>query len=351
MIDKFLEVLNQISLEVFCLFIIFFGISFFWKKIFWAFSLKTYQSKQRLHENEIPRIGGIIIYLFVTFLASFVIKSHLFNLILISAIPIIIIGGKEDLFHNTSPKLRLIGMILSAFLFIYFLPSNLPEINFPLLNLLLTFSVTKLIFFIFSILVIMNGNNLIDGVNGNMALSNIAQLCVIALLAMTFDDVHLVKLCFIFLIPLFVFLIFNYPFGKIFIGDVGAYFYGFSISALIMYLFGKHYQLLSWNAILILIYPSIELLFSFVRKKFFENNSPFSPDANHLHSLIFRYFAKRLSLTNNSFVIIFLLPMTLAPFLAYFFSDNIFSIIFSIFIIFLIYTMMYLYFLSLNNKK
>lgn len=351
MIDKFLEVLNLISLEVLGLFIIFFCISFFWKKIFWSFSLKTYNSKQRLHKNEIPRIGGIIIYLFLTLLALFAIKSYLLNLILLSAIPIIIIGSKEDLFHNTSPKLRLIGMVLSAFIFIYFLPSNLPEIDFPILNLVLTFSVTKIIFFIFSILVIINGNNLIDGVNGNMALSNIAQLTVIALLAMTFNDSQIVKLCFILLIPLIIFLIFNFPFGKIFSGDVGAYFYGFSISGLVIYLFGKYDQLLSWNAILILIYPSTELLFSFIRKKYVENNSPFSPDANHLHSLIFRYFSKRLTLTNNSFVIILLLPLSFAPFLAYFFSDDIYSIIFSILIIFIIYTMMYLYFLNMINKK
>jgi len=329
----------------------FFAISFFWSRVYISLSLKVYQSKQRLHQNEVPRIGGLIVYVFLSTTAFFVFDSQLLNIILFSAIPIIFIGAKEDLFHNTSPSLRLIFMVLSGSVFIYLLPTNLPKIDFPLINQLLSFSFMKEIFFIFSILVIINGNNLIDGVNGSMALTNIVQLCVLALLAFTINDNYIVQTCFILLIPLVIFLIFNFPFGKIFIGDTGAYFYGFVISTSVIYLFGKYDQLLSWNAVLILIYPSIELLFSFIRKKIFENKSPFTPDAKHLHSLVFRHVSKRLKLKNNSFVAICLLPLTTAPFLVYFYSDDIFSIIFSIFLIFVIYILMYLYFLYLISKK
>jgi len=148
-----------------------------------------------------------------------------------------------------------------------------------------------------------------------------------------------------------IFLIFNFPLGRIFSGDTGAYFFGFAISTSVIYLFGKYDQLLSWNAVLILIYPSLELLFSFVRKKIFEDKSPFTPDANHLHSIIFRYLSKRFALTNNSLVAVCLLPLTFSPFLVYFYSDDILNIIFFIFVIFVIYTLKYLYFLNLVSKK
>ena len=62
--NKLFEILQATSFEILGLFFIFFALSFFWEKIFSYFSLKTYQSKQRLHENEIPRIAGIIIYIF-----------------------------------------------------------------------------------------------------------------------------------------------------------------------------------------------------------------------------------------------------------------------------------------------
>jgi UDP-GlcNAc:undecaprenyl-phosphate/decaprenyl-phosphate GlcNAc-1-phosphate transferase len=350
-INQFLEILYLIFFEVIVLFGVFSAISFFWTKVYASFSLKAYHSKQRLHQDEVPRIGGLIIYLFLIMTACFAFDSQLLNIILISAIPIIFIGAKEDLFHNTSPSLRLISMVLSASLFIYLLPTSLPEIHFPLLNQVLSFSFMKEIFFIFSILVIINGNNLIDGVNGSMALTNIVQLCVLALLALTINDNYIAQTCFILLIPLVIFFIFNFPFGKIFSGDTGAYFYGFSISASVIYLFGKYDQLFSWNAVLILIYPSIELLFSFIRKKMFENKSPFTPDAKHLHSLVFRHLSKRLKLKNNSFVAIYLLPLIAVPFLVYLYFDDIYSIIFSIFLIVLIYILMYLYFLNLISKK
>ena len=333
------------------LFGVFFVISIFWEEIYLALSLKAYQSKQRLHQDEVPRIGGLIIYIFLIPITLFFFQSHLLNIILISAIPIIFIGAKEDLFHNASPKLRLISMVFSASLFIYLLPTNLPKIDFPLLNQALSFPILKEIFFIFSILVIINGNNLIDGVNGNMTFTNIVQLSVLYFLAFTVDDIQIAEVCLILIIPLVIFLIFNFPFGRIFSGDAGAYFYGFSISAATIYLFGKYDQLLSWNAILVLIYPSIELLFSFIRKKFFENKTPFSPDTKHLHSLIFTHIGKKFNCSNNSFVTVFLFPFILAPFTTQLFYNDMPIIIFLVFLIIMIYIAMYLYFLYLVFKK
>ena len=352
MFNNFIQTLHSVAFEICCLFITFAVISFFWKKIFLFFSLKTYQSKQRLHQNEVPRIAGLIMYLFLTTMAMFSIESYYLNVILISALPIILIGSMEDLFHNTSPKLRLIIMTISAGLFVYLLPTNLPEIDFPVINQILSISFMKELFFIFSILVIINGNNLIDGVNGNLAFTNIIQLISVGLLAFMVGDNVIVQLTCLLLIPLIVFTLFNFPFGKIFCGDAGAYFYGFAISASLIYLFGQYDNLLSWNAILILVYPSIELLFSFIRKKFFENKSTFTADAKHLHSLIYRYINKQKSkFNNNSIVTLYLLPFIAAPLLIYFSYDEIFAVLFIIFIIFFIYIMMYLYLLLKLSKQ
>lgn len=329
---------------------IFAVISYYWKRIFGYFSLKTYQSKQRLHKDEVPRIAGLIIYIFLTTVTFLSVKSYYLNVILISALPIVLIASKEDLFHNTSPKLRLIMMIISTGLFVYLLPTNLPEIHFPMINQILSIGFMKEIFFIFSILVIINGNNLIDGVNGNLAFTNIIQLLSVGLLAFIVGDDVITQLSCLLMIPLIIFALFNFPIGKIFCGDTGAYFYGFAISASVIYLFGTYDHLLSWNAILILIYPSIELLFSFIRKKFFENKSSFSADAKHLHSLIFRYLKKRHPGFNNSLVTIFLIPFICAPLLTFLFYQDIFAIICLIFLFFLLYIMLYLFLLNKLSK-
>ena len=161
----------------------------------------------------------------------------------------------------------------------------------------------------------------------------------------------IVQLSCLLLLPLIVFTLFNFPFGKIFCGDAGAYFYGFAISASTIYLFGTYENLLSWNAVLILIYPCIELLFSFIRKKFFENKSAFTADAKHLHSLIYRYITKLNSkLSNNSVVTFYLLPFIVAPVLTYFLYEDIFAIICIIFLFFLLYIMSYLFLLNKLSK-
>ena len=350
-IDQFLEILNLISFEVIGLFGVFFAISFFWKNIFAYLPLKPYHSKQRLHQDEIPRIAGLIIYLFLSIVALFLVKSHYLNVILISALPLVLIGSKEDLFHNTTPKLRLFMMTLSAGLFIFLLPTQLPEIDFPLIDQILTFDFMREVFFIFSILVIINGNNLIDGVNGNLAFTNIIQLISLALLAFIVGDDIIIQLTSLLIIPLIPFVLYNFPFGKIFCGDAGAYFYGFAISTSVIYLFGTYDDLLSWNAILILVYPSIELLFSFIRKKFFENKSAFTADAKHLHSLIYRYKNKQNSkCSNNSVAIFFLLPFILTPLLTYFIYRDIFAILFSLSLMFVLYIIMYMYLLNKLSK-
>ena len=348
MFSSFIQTLYSLAFETCFLFIIFAVFVFYWKKIFTYFSLKPYQSTQRLHQDEVPRIAGLIMYIFLTIVAFFSIESHYLNVILISALPIVLIGSKEDLFHNTSPKLRLIMMTISAGLFIFMLPTNLPEIDFPVINQILSIGFMKELFFMFCILVIINGNNLIDGVNGNLAFTNIIQLISVGLLAFIVGDDVIVQLSCLLLIPLIVFALFNFPFGKIFCGDAGAYFYGFSISASVIYLFGTYDNLLSWCAILILIYPSIELLFSFIRKKLFENKSPFIADAKHLHSLIYRYLNKKNSaITNTSWVTIYLSPLILSPLITYLFYDDIFVIIFAISIIFFMYVLSYLF---ISNK-
>ena len=351
MINNFLEITFLIKYPLAGLFIAFVILSFYWNSIFKFLKLKPYDNVQRIHKNEVPRIAGLMIYIFLTIVALFSIESYYFNVILISALPIVLIGSKEDLFHNTSPKLRLIMMTISAGLLIYLLPNNLPEIDFPLINQILSIGFMKEIFFIFSILVIINGNNLIDGVNGNLAFTNIIQLISVGLLAFMVGDDVIVQLSCLLLLPLIVFTLFNFPFGKIFCGDAGAYFYGFAISASVIYLFGTYDDLLSWNAILILIYPSLELLFSFIRKKFFENKSAFTADAKHLHSLIYRHMNKQNSkCSNNSVVTFYLLPFIGTPLLIYFLYEDIFAILFIIFLLVAIYIVMYLFLLNKLSK-
>jgi len=83
------------------------------------------------------------------------------------------------------------------------------------------------------------------------------------------------------------FLAVNYPSGKLFLGDGGAYFLGFWVSEMAVLLV-RNPQVSAWQVLAICAYPVIEVLFSIYRRRMIQNVSPGAPDALHLHTLVYR---------------------------------------------------------------
>lgn len=352
MLDHAINLVITVKLELMFLTFFMFTTIISWNNLFQFLKLRAYKSKQRLHQDEVPRVGGLIIFLFLSLIAFVKFESDALNLLLISFMPLAFVSFKEDFFHNTTPKTRLLAMIASCLIFLIFIPSQFPVIDIPYLKELVNLKLIGLAFYTFSMLVIINGNNLIDGVNGNMAITNSVQLLVLSILGLKAGDYEFSNLCILFSIPLVVFLFFNFPFGKIFMGDLGAYFYGFTLSGLVIYFFGKYDNFLSWNAVLILFYPAMELLFSFVRKKLFQKQSPLLPDVKHLHSLICRHLRNsKKTFNNNSYSLIFLFPFILISITSLSYYDELEGLLIILISGVFLYISMYLYVLKRLKLK
>jgi UDP-N-acetylmuramyl pentapeptide phosphotransferase/UDP-N-acetylglucosamine-1-phosphate transferase len=80
----------------------------------------------------------------------------------------------------------------------------------------------------------------------------------------------------------------NYPRGKLFLGDGGAYFLGFWVSEMAVLLLVRNASVNAWQVLAICAYPVIEVLFSMYRRKMIQKVSPGAPDALHLHTLVYR---------------------------------------------------------------
>jgi len=83
------------------------------------------------------------------------------------------------------------------------------------------------------------------------------------------------------------FLIWNYPKGKIFLGDGGAYLLGFWLAEVSVLLVVRHPEVSPWFPMLLLIYPVFETLFSIYRRKILRGESPGQPDCSHMHQMIY----------------------------------------------------------------
>lgn len=294
-------------------------IIFAWgKKLYFYLGLSQYKGIQRIHESETPRFGGIIFLIGVFGYALSSPSSETINILkqlLFFLVPTLLISLKEDLYHNVEPTIRLMMLLFSAWLFKSIYQGPLPNLdNIFLINKLTLMPGGLAFLLILGMVSISNGMNLIDGVNGLCAATFLSSLFALLFLAFSVRDTTLITAILILIVFIIPFVIFNYPYGKIFLGDLGAYSLGMLISMLTIILFGKHSQLSPWIALIILIYPIAEVVFSFTRRVF-RGVSTFLPDTDHLHLKLF-YFLKsksRYKTIANPLVAVFLIFFWIYP--------------------------------------
>lgn len=268
-------------------------IAYLWhKKFYRQLGLKTYQAIQRIHLSETPRLGGLFFILSLVGLVNqchLAEGAHILRLILISLTPAVFIALKEDLFHDVEPAMRLLSLIFVGWLFRASFTGPLPDLSgVPFVRELVLLQGGISLFYIFSMAAIANGMNLIDGVNGLCGAVALAILSALLFLSYKTGDTVMLSLLFSAILILIPFMLFNFPYGKIFLGDLGAYSLGLILSMLTIILFGRHPEVSPYAAVLVLIYPVTEIVFTVLRRVP-RGVSVFRPDTLHLHLKIFHF--------------------------------------------------------------
>ena len=215
-------------------------------------------------------------------------------------------------------------MILTALMINIYWIEAFPLIeNIPLLSNLLKSPVFITLFFSLALIGLMNGANFIDGMNGLATLFFLGALCGCITLSLVVEDFQSISVLIPWIILMTRFLIFNYPYGKLFLGDSGAYLMAILIGCWLIDFFSRHQQISSWNAVLILIYPVLEVIYSVIRK-IYQGKSPFYPDRHHLHIKIFDmiYASTKKPFYANNITTVFLAVFWLSPALAVQFVYN-----------------------------
>ena len=251
----------------------------------------SYKAKnvQDIHDMDIPRLGGfMILVLFFVFEILYIkyIEYLTWVLIIIMITPAFF----EDINITSSPYLRLAVMSVVSIFIVANMPL-LPQFDFGNLNFFVNHPIFQLFFFAIAIVTVVNGQNLIDGVHGLSAVQGLCVFSCILILGFHINNFFYVQASLIIILLLISFLLFNYPLGKIFLGDSGSYLIGLLASFFIINIFAENPQLPTWLAISVLFYPTFEVIFSYTRK-LIAKKSPFYPDEYHLHLIIFRFFKK-----------------------------------------------------------
>ena len=254
---------------------------------------------QKMHSGDISRIGGIAILMgaliagYIFFLTN---KSNLVLILCLGSIPAFAIGITEDITKRIGVRLRLIFILLSACFLIYLLKYVIVKVNIPIIDdLLLDNPIIKILFTIFAIVGIVNAYNIIDGLNGLSSMSAMITLLGIIVISIQVADYEIACAGMILTSAILGFFICNYPLGKIFLGDSGAYTIGLWIALLSIALTCRHQEISPWAMLMLNAYPVTETIFTIYRRSLQKKLNPSIADRLHLHSLIFRrlFFNKK----------------------------------------------------------
>lgn len=286
-------------------------------------SFDTIKGIQKMHQEPTPRVGGaaIVLGVVVGMLLGSQDTQRLLAPLLLAGTLAFFVGLLEDLSNHTGIALRLLVTFLAGVLVCGLTDLGIVRVDIPFIDRWLDIPVFSLLFTAFAICGLTNAVNIVDGFNGLAAGSVIISILSLSFLAFSMGDAELAACAWIIAASAFGFMVVNWPWGKLFLGDGGAYFLGFAMAWIIVLLHVRHPEVSPWALLLICSYPVLEVLFS-ISRRVRRSRNPGMPDRLHLHSLVHRRLVRRLlpnarpmvqnSLTGALMSLASLLPASLA---------------------------------------
>jgi UDP-GlcNAc:undecaprenyl-phosphate GlcNAc-1-phosphate transferase len=278
---------------------------------------------RKLHQGHTPLIGGISVYTGLLVVGIFILilsPTHVDQLLiyLFASLLMVITGALDDKF-DLSVKARILVQVVIASMMmfvagdaifslgniLYFGELNLGYLGYP--------------FTIIAVLGAINAYNMVDGIDGligGVSIATFTSLAVLFFLSNDVEEAFFSLLCLAVLIP---YLIYNLQLakrckGKIFMGDAGSMFIGFTV----VWLLAIGSQNASSGitpdtssfkpvvALWIIALPLIDMA-SIMLRRVKKGASPFRPDRDHLHHIFLRAgFSSRATLGFITFIALFL---------------------------------------------
>ncbi len=276
-------------IEIFIYLVLVFLINFIIKKKKLILSVTGFHH-QSFVNNPVPLTGGIFflvptIYLFLS--------DHL--IFLCAYILLFLLGLLSDLKIFESAKKRFLIQLIIILLFVTLSKLQVTPTKIDFLDDLIGNTYWSYLFTAFCLMILINGSNFIDGLNG--LLLGYFSLIIIFLFnldliySMGFSETVIRS----YFIVIFFILLLNF-FNQLFLGDSGAYSISFLVGFLLIEIYNNNQNISPYFIIVLLWYPCFENLFSIIRKNFRKKN-PLEPDTEHFHQKLFIFFKQKLKLS------------------------------------------------------
>ena len=178
-------------------------------------------------------------------------------------------GLGEDIGLDIKPLQRFLASLVSAALAVVLFGYWVPYVDFPGLRLITSMG---LISITITITIIVSGGichavNLIDGLNGLSICWAICAAITMAMIALNVNDIAVFRLLILLIGTLVGILCWNFPLGKLFLGDAGAYTFGHALAWIALLLMNRHPEISPLALLLIFLWPITDMLPSMMRRK------------------------------------------------------------------------------------
>ena len=257
------------------------------KKFHLRWTADNLHGLQKFHQTEVPRIGGVVFLfgLLVIGIVDPIFFGSTFEYLFLAGLIPFLFGLSEDIFKNISISTRLMASILGPLVFLGLSGTYLDHLDIPVLDTWMALAPVGIVFTLIAVSGMTNAINIIDGFHGLAVGTVILMLLAFAYVAHGTQDADLFNLSILLAAVSAGFLIINYPSGKIFMGDGGAYFLGFMVGQIAILLPMRNPEVSPWVSLLICAYPVVEVLYSMFRRSR-NKKSTGDPDDQHLHTLV-----------------------------------------------------------------
>ena len=239
------------------------------------------------NKKNIPLTGG----LFALIPIVFFLNDLAINCFIVS---IYLIGFFSDRKILVSPKKRFLIQCILVLLFVIIFDIRINSSRIELFDIILNNKIFAILFSAFCLLILINGSNFIDGLNGLLISCTIIIFLMLAKLNLIDNSIisnQSINLIIYILLLLLLLNIFN----VLMLGDSGAYLLGFFTGFIIISSHVSNPDISPYFFISLIWYPCFENLFSILRKVNREF-SPLKPDSKHLHQLVFFFLSKNFNL-------------------------------------------------------
>lgn len=236
---------------------------------------------RRMHKKPVPRLGGLAIYL------GFVLTTFVFSdvsptliTVWIGGSVIVLLGILDDILRLKA-TVKLVVQIGVAAIAVW---QGLAVERITLAGRTIEFGNWAIPITILWIVGLTNAINLIDGLDGlSCGVSAISAISLLLVSLVLGENPATTVLIGILAGSCLGFLPFNSNPAKIFMGDTGALFLGYTLSVVSITGVLKMHTIVSFVIpLLIFAFPILDTAFAFTRR-ILHGKSPFSPDRGHLH--------------------------------------------------------------------